>query len=140
MRQLIPSVNVTQQRREGENSPLLLFRRKPAGHPGAGPAPVGTIGRRAADTVARIAPPTADRRDKMAPLALFGAFSEGPVADLFRQTRFRSWARNDRAIGRLRRHIDLVAAHLNRQGKKWRRMALFRRPKAPFFGRLGQGR
>ena len=51
------------------------------------------------------------------------AFSEGPVADLFRQTRFRSWARNDRAVGRLRRHIDLVAAHLDRQGKnggEWR--------------------
>ncbi len=32
-----------------------------------------------------------------------------------------------------------LAGTLNRQGKKWRRMALFRRPKAPFFGHWSQG-
>ncbi len=112
----------------------LQFRRKPAGHPGAGVAQNGDFFLALASWCARTgggwpilryatAATRPDARTDWRAPTIFGSFPEGPAADLSRQTRFRSRDRNDRAIGRLRRHIDLVAAHPNRQGKnggEWR--------------------
>ena len=72
-----------------------------------------------ADTVARIAPPTADRRDKMALLALF---RRAPLPI--------SFAKHDLGPGTATiapsavsgATLTLVAAHLTGQGEKWRRI------------------
>ncbi len=68
-------------------------------------------------------PSPASPRPRLAAAAkwrFLATFSEGPVADLFRQTRLRFWARNDRAIGRLSRHIDIGCCSSEETEEKWR--------------------